>query len=78
MTVSVSGLWEQIAKLSKTATLKFINSTLLIAPIAVTLTIIGVGSKIKVIYKIYQKTVKSFGALKINVTHVFLKQILKT
>ena len=41
---AVSGVWEHIAKLSKTATLKFINSTLLIALIAVTLTIIKLGS----------------------------------
>ena len=41
---AVSGVWEQIAKLGKTATLKFINSTILIAPIAVTLTIIKLGS----------------------------------
>ena len=41
---AVSGVGEQNAKLSKTATLKFFNSTLLIKPIVVTLTIIKLGS----------------------------------
>ena len=37
---AVPGVLKEIAKLSKTATLKFINYTLLITPIAITLTII--------------------------------------
>ena len=41
---TVSSVWEQIPKLSKTATLKFIHSTLIIAPIAVILTIIKLKS----------------------------------
>ena len=39
-----SGGWEQIVKLSKKATLKFINTTLLIAPTAITFTIMKLGS----------------------------------
>ena len=39
-----SGGWEQITKLNKKATLKSINTTLLIAPTAVTLTIMKLGS----------------------------------
>ena len=41
--IALSGVWEQIAKVSKTVILKFINSTLLIVPIAVTITMIKLG-----------------------------------
>ena len=40
---AVPGVWQHIAKLTKTATQKFRNSTLLIAKIAVTSTIIKLG-----------------------------------
>ena len=76
---AASGVWEQMANLSNKVTLEFINTILLIAPTAVTSTIMKLGSYINAISKFLQKTAKLFGAIQINVTDVFLKkEILKS
>ena len=75
--IDAFGRWEHIAKLSKTATLKFINITQLITLTADTLTKLKLGGEKNAISKFYKKTSKKFGALNNTVTDVILKKYTK-